>query len=111
MDRKLRQCLSALVLSTAICVPGLVAQQETSRKIVSRVEPRYPEMAKKMGLAGTVRIQVTVNPAGSVKAAKVLGGSPILADSALEAVKKWKFERSGEETTETIIFNFRPVTA
>jgi TonB family protein len=36
-------------------------------------------------------LEVTITPKGTVESAKVLGGNPILAESAVTAVKKWKY--------------------
>ena len=51
-------------------------------------------------------IKVIAN--GSVKAVKVVGGNPVLLDSATDAVRKWKFEAAPEETTETVRISFEP---
>jgi TonB family protein len=68
------------------------AQQssEGNRKIVNRVTPIYPELAKKMQIAGTVKVEATVAPNGKVKSTKVIGGSPVLTKAAIEA---WKWAR------------------
>jgi protein TonB len=99
--------LTVFILAAAVGVSGAIAQQTSGRKVVSRVEPRYPDIARRMNLVGIVKIQVTINPEGSVKTAKLLGGSPVLADAALDAVKKWKFERTKDETTEIVSFSFK----
>ena len=66
--------------------------QESSRHVVSRAAPVYPELAKKMHLAGKVKIEVEVNPAGSVISAKMVGGNPVFETAAINAVRQWKFE-------------------
>jgi len=38
----------------------------------------------------------------------VLGGNPVLVESTLEALKKWRYAPSGSETTTTLEFNFHP---
>ena len=78
------------------------AQDKPERKIVSRVAPFYPEMAKRMNLGGLVKLQVVVAPNGRVKSAKPMGGSPILIQAATEAVQKWRFEVAPQETTEAV---------
>jgi outer membrane biosynthesis protein TonB len=37
---------------------------------------------------------------------KVIGGSPLLVNAALDALKKWRFEPAVKDTTETIEFEF-----
>jgi TonB family protein len=83
-----------------LCVIGLSgsaqAQQarqfdNPERRIVNRIEPEYPETLKRLFIGGIVRIQVTVSPNGRVERTELLGGSPILGQSAIKAVKQWKY--------------------
>ena len=78
------------------------------RKIVSRVTPTYPELAAKMQTKGTVKVEVVVAPNGKVKATQVVGGNPVLAKAAVDAIEKWKWGPSPQETTELIELNFHP---
>ena len=78
----------------------------SERKISSRVAPVYPELAKKMHIHGVVRVAVIVRPNGSVKSSRVLGGNPVLVESAQDAVCKWKFEPTQGETTEIVQLAF-----
>lgn len=78
----------------------------SDRKIASRVAPVYPELAKKMHIHGVVRVEVIVRPNGSVKSSRVLGGNPVLVESAQDAVGKWKFEPTQSETTEVVQLAF-----
>jgi TonB family protein len=87
-------------------VPGLA--QEIDRKVRNRVTPTYPEMARRMGLTGTVRLQVVVAANGTVKETKVIGGHPILVNAAVEAVKKWRFEPRNAESSGTLEVKFEP---
>jgi protein TonB len=82
--------------------------QEVERKVKSRVSPEYPEIAKRMGLTGVVRLQIVVSPNGTVKDTKVIGGHPILVNAAVDAVKKWRFEPGSGESTGTLEFKFEP---
>ena len=82
-------------MALAFAVPGLAQ----SRKMKDNVPPTYPEMAKSMHLAGTVKVQITITPQGQVRDAKVVGGHPLLADAAVRAISKWKYEPGPEETT------------
>jgi TonB family protein len=103
-------------LLVMLVVAGMVvatrAQQATTADIVrrakTRVEPVYPELARKMNITGTVKVEVVVSPNGNVKDAKVMGGHPVLANAALEAVKKWKFEPAAGESTGVVEFKFEP---
>ena len=75
------------------------------RAVKSKVTPSYPELAKKMNVVGSVKVEVVVASTGAVKSAKALGGHPLLIDAAVSAAKQFKYT-PGEETTETITFKF-----
>jgi TonB family protein len=83
--------------------------QETIRKVKNKVPPLYPELARRMNISGVVKVRVTVAANGSVKDAQLVGGHPVLANAAMDAVKKWRFETRPEETSETVEFRFDPV--
>lgn len=83
-------------------------QVESRRKIVNKVVPIYPFLAQRMGIAGSVKIEELVVPNGTVKSSVVLGGHPVLAQAALDAVRKCKWEAAPHETKEILIFNFHP---
>ena len=78
----------------------------SDRKIAARVAPAYPDLAKKMHIRGVVRIEAIVRPNGTVKSTRVLGGNPVLVESAQDAVGKWKFEPGQSETTEVVQLAF-----
>lgn len=103
-----------LILTVIAVVFGTVnvrpvrAQDTIDRKVRSKVAPQYPEIARKLGLTGTVKLQIVISANGSVKETKVIGGHPILVTAAEDAVKKWKFEPASTETTGTLEFKFEP---
>ncbi len=94
-------CVFALVL--AIVSPAAAGED---RKVKNQVAPQYPELAKTMHIQGTVKVEVTISPTGNVTNTKVVGGHPVLADAAVKAVEKWKFE-AGPEETRVISFDFK----
>lgn len=106
-NRMRRFVLLALMLTTMQALPGY-SQDGSGRKVKTRIEPVYPEIARKMGLTGTVKILVVVSPNGTVKETKVIGGHPILVNAAIDAVKKWRFEAASSESTGTLEFKFDP---
>ena len=81
---------------------------ELVRRAKTKVQPQYPELARKMNIAGTVKIEVVVLPNGTVKSARVVGGHPVLANAALDAAKKWRFDPAPSESTGVIDFKFEP---
>jgi TonB family protein len=87
---------------------GQQINEDAARKIKSRITPSYPALAQKLRLSGKVRLELVVEPDGRVKSVKVLGGHPVLADAATEAVKGWKFAPGSGATTENVVIDFRP---
>ena len=59
---------------------------------IKRVNPEYPELAKKAGIEGTVVVKVLVNTKGDVEAVEVLKSHPLLDESAITAAKQFKFK-------------------
>lgn len=96
---------SFLAVATIALTSVVTAQSgpaPAARKITSRATANYPDLAKKMHVHGTVRVEAVVRPNGSVKSTRILGGNPVLVDAALEAVAKWKFETAQSESTEIV---------
>jgi TonB family protein len=108
----MRRKIAAVTAGMMVMTTSLAMAQSTrapsvsERRIVSRVAPVYPDLAKRMHIHGIVRIQATVKPNGAVKSARVLGGNPVLVDAAVDAVGKWKFEPALAETTEVLQVTF-----
>ncbi len=80
---------------------------ESKRKVKTRVAPVYPELARRMNVAGKVKIEVVISPDGRVKTTRVVGGHPLLVQACQDAVKEWKFAAAPEETTQIVEFEFR----
>ena len=109
---------TAVALLAALCLFGptapfrLTAQQAQSddflRRAKVKVAPVYPELARKMSVSGTVKIEVVVAPNGTVKQARVVGGHPVLVNAALDAARKWRFEPASTDSVGIIDFKFGP---
>lgn len=82
--------------------------QDSGRKALKKVVPEYPAILKGKGIGGTVKLKVVIRPDGSVKETNVVGGNPILAESAQKAVAQWKFSPGATETTMEIAVVFDP---
>jgi TonB family protein len=100
--------LSAVTLGPTRAGAQTAQSEEMVRRAKSKVQPVYPELARKMNIAGTVKIEVVVAPNGTVKDARVVGGHPVLANAALDAAKKWRFEPAAGESSGIIDFKFEP---
>jgi TonB family protein len=81
---------------------------ELTRRAKIKVQPEYPDLARKMNITGTVKVEVVVAPNGTVKEARVLGGHPVLASAAVDAARKWRFEPAATESMGVIDFKFQP---
>jgi TonB family protein len=96
-------------LTMLTSVPLLAQQQdepESNRKVVSRVVPEYPYLARSMNLRGNVKVNVVVAPNGKAKSVEAKGGHPVLVQAAEDAIKKWKWEPAAHETQELIEVHF-----
>jgi TonB family protein len=81
---------------------------QAARKIKNRVEPVYPDLARRNNISGSVRVELLVTPDGRVKDVKVLGGNPVLVQAVMAAVVKWKYEPAAEESSVPFKFDFNP---
>jgi len=73
------------------------------RRLLTRVEPVYPATLHSNHIGGVVRLKVTIAPSGSVESVELLGGNPILGDSAMAAVKRWVYAAGARTKTEVSI--------
>ncbi|HMD43412.1 MAG TPA: energy transducer TonB [Candidatus Acidoferrum sp.] len=80
--------------------------EEGRRKAKTKVTPVYPDLARKMNITGKVKVEAVIAPDGHVKSVRAVGGSPVLVQPCLEAVKEWRFDAAPEETSQLIEFNF-----
>src|SRR5579863_5484393 len=111
--RKLPLFLFAVTLSFCFGVATSSRAQQSStecthRVVVRRVEPRYPELARKMNLGGTVKVVAVVAPDGKVTKVEPVGGSPLLVQAAQSAVTQWKYAPAGTESKEAVELHFTP---
>jgi len=100
-----------VIASILTFAPGRGSAQESSdgaRKVVAKVTPQYPTLARTMNIVGSVRVEVLVAPNGSVKSVEVKGGHPLLAQSAQNALRQWKWEPAPRETHESVELRFNP---
>lgn len=102
--------LALLLAGSAILPPRALAQDASTdaakRKVRSKVVPDYPQLAKQMNVTGKVKIEATIAADGHVVSTRVVGGSPLLVNAALDAIKRWRFEPAPKDTTEVVEFTF-----
>lgn len=99
--------LSAVVLLAATAFAQQAATDEGKHKVKTRVSPLYPELARRVGISGKVKIEVVISPDGHVRSTRVIGGHPLLVQPSIDALKEWRFMPAQEETTQTVEFDFR----
>jgi protein TonB len=75
------ESLSRLSLSSGV----------TSGLLIKKTAPMYPAIAKTARVAGTVVLQATITTSGTLEGIRVVSGPPMLKQSALDAVKSWRY--------------------
>lgn len=108
---------SALVLSLVgalhLCADVRVGSAEAMKAAVAKPAPVYSQIARQMKVAGHVEVEAVVNTDGTVDSVKAVTGNPLLTQSAIQAVQKWKFTpftANGEasKAVVTLSFDFKP---
>jgi TonB family protein len=103
--------LGTLLVSILIGTPWVSpadGQTAKGRKIITRIEPEYPETLKHLYIGGVVRIQAVVAPNGTVESTRLLGGNPILGQAAMRAVKQWKYSNADSQEELEVKVEFYP---
>jgi protein TonB len=84
----------------------------TAASLINRVTPVYPPLARQTRISGTVRLHAIIGKDGTVRELEVMSGHPLLVQSALDAVRQWKYRPTllnGEpvevDTTIDVIFS------
>jgi TonB family protein len=98
--------IAAFIFSGASGFAQSGTTDESKRKVKTKTTPVYPELARRMNVAGKVKIEIIVTPDGRVKSTRVVGGHPLLVQACQDAVKDWKFVPAPEETTQVVEFEF-----
>ena len=85
-----------------------IGGNNTSPVPIIRPPPAYPREAMRQGIGGTVRVQVTVAPDGSVERMDVAqsSGNRYLDRAAMDAVRRWRFApamRNGQPVSATVV--------
>ncbi len=60
--------------------------------LVRRVQPNYPPLARQARIQGSVILQAQISKNGDIENLQLVSGHPMLAPSAIEAVKQWKYK-------------------
>lgn len=87
---------------------GQKITKSSERKVLVSVKPDYSEILRHAQIGGVVRLKAVVSPEGRVLNTEVIGGNPILAESAVAAVKSWKYAPAAAQTVEEVSISFSP---
>ena len=95
-----------LIPVACFCLFAVTALHADTRKSVKSSAPVYPAIAAKMRIEGTVKLEATIDPDGSVSDVKVVSGHQLLVQAAVDAVKKWKYEAADAKSTQSVSVDF-----
>lgn len=92
--------------------PVRVGGNVQAARIVNRVQPVYPPLARQTRISGTVRLHAIISKDGTIQQLEVMSGHPLLQQAALDAVRQWRYQPTllnGEpvevDTTIDVIFS------
>ena len=92
----------------------VVNPDEEQKHLIRAVAPVYPEVARQAGIEGDVSLRILIGQDGAVSGATVLGGEPVLARAAVQAIEQWRYEPAlldgspvNVVTTVTVAFRLR----
>ena len=101
--------VSSAAGTDGVKILAVVSQgHKSERVLLTRVEPQYPETLRQLQIEGIVRLEVTISARGTVENVTILGGNPILAESAANAVKQWIYAPGPSRTTTQVLIPFDP---
>ena len=73
--------------------PGIKVDKDIQQaKLVTKVNPGYPALAKQARLQGVVKLQVQIGKDGAVQNIQTISGHPLLVPAAIEAVRQWVYQ-------------------
>ncbi len=88
-----------------------VGGQVQQAKLLSQPKPQYPPLAKQARIQGVVRLEAIISKQGMIDQLRVVSGHPLLVQSALDAVRQWRYQptylnNEPVEVSTTIDVNF-----
>jgi protein TonB len=72
--------------------PVRVSSGVQAAKLIKQVIPVYPEIAKRAGISGVVRLSGIIGKDGTIQNLQVVSGHPLLVRAALDAVRQWIYK-------------------
>lgn len=84
--------LPAVLAQPSPTVVTAPVSRMVAAQLVTRVPPAYPEAARRLQMAGKVVLKATITKAGSVGNVEWVSGNELFRNSALAAVKQWRYK-------------------
>jgi len=91
--------LGSIMAATPTAVPKVatpqrvkVSQGVTAGLRIRMVQPSYPPLAKQARISGSVVLQAVIGKDGSIENLRAVSGHPMLIQSAIDAVRQWKYK-------------------
>jgi len=72
--------------------PLRVGGNVQAARIINRVQPVYPPLARQTRISGTVRLHAIIGKDGTIQSLEVMNGHPLLQQAALDAVRQWRYQ-------------------
>jgi len=72
--------------------PLRVGGNVQAARIINRVQPVYPPLARQTRISGTVRLHAIIGKDGTIQQLEVMNGHPLLQQAALDAVRQWRYQ-------------------
>jgi len=99
--------LVIVALLVGILLPAATLKGSEVRRAKKTVQPRYPELALKMKVEGTVKVEAVVGSDGTVKNVIFVSGNALLKANVIDCVKQWEYEPGKDTTLVPIEINFK----
>ncbi len=91
--------IGGIISSTPVAVPKVATPQRvrvsagvTSGLLIRKVNPVYPPLARQARIQGQVLLRAQISKDGSIENLQLISGHPMLVQSALDAVKQWRYK-------------------
>ncbi len=89
-----------------------LSEEVSKPELIHKVEPVYPELAKRARVSGNVTLRITINGEGEVRDIRVVEGNPLLNGASVEAVQQWRYKPAIQDgkpipVTTTVTISFK----
>ncbi|HET7185773.1 MAG TPA: TonB family protein [Terriglobales bacterium] len=91
--------IGGIISSTPVAVPKVAAPQKirvsqgvAQGLLIHQVKPNYPPLARQARIQGAVVLQAVISKDGTIQGLHVVSGHPMLTQSAIDAVKQWRYK-------------------